>query len=207
MIKERISPDVILDDEGDVRSPADFDDQEFPVSNNSIIQGTHNLQEVRRLEELARKDGRNARVAAALAKMDREDAVIRAGYENPGVYMTLQQLYKVRSRLAEVAGIKSMYEGGEKGGYHTRDFLERYGKDAGKVEAGARVNHKKLVNDILPELFMAQDLIDAGIDPLDVNDELVGFRYRLREQYGGPDNEANRAYMKKTGKPVIEDKA
>lgn len=145
----------------------------------------------------------------SLARMNREKAIHDASMENPGPYMTLSQLYKVRKQLADAAGDITIHGAGEKkGGHQSRQFNEFYEKkdvNPSDVATGARRNHRKIVHKDIPELYMAEQLEKAGHAEYDIKDELARFRYELRTKYGGPENAKKRAFMRKTKMDAPED--
>lgn len=180
-LKER-SHDFGVDDEGDIVPLEDYSD--MPVANESIVQGMHNLEEVRRHERMIRED--------------REDRLAAKALENAGVYVTLEEHRENQRKLVDIASDISMYKGGEKGGYQTKEFNERYKDHSPVVEGGARRRHQKIVHEELPKIYRAAELKAAGFDPVLVDyDAKTTMRSELMSRYGGPQNKRARDKWRK----------
>lgn len=181
--KER-THDYAISYEGDVLPNEDYD--ELIVSNESIVQGIANLENVLLNEALIKE-------AEQQAKLERERALAENALQNAGVYVTLEEHRQNQLDLVDVASDMSMYRGGEKGGYATDDFRRRYSPKTADVERGARENHKKRVNRDIPRIYMAKQLKEAGFNSYDVDDDVVQMRSQLMSRYGGPANKKARA--------------
>lgn len=184
-LKEMLANDSFVDDEGEIHTYADVREEldSHPTSDTSIIQGMANLEAWRRDNALAEQD----------AKRMREQAVADKALQNAGVYVTLEEHLQNQRDLVDIASDLSMYRGGEKGGYKKKDFQVRYEPKAGDVEAGARANHKRLVNHDLPQIYKAAELKAAGFSSYDVDDDVTQMRSQLMSRYGGPDKKNARA--------------
>jgi hypothetical protein len=190
-LKERHDHLYGVNDDGDVVPLEDYDLDRPLTDNESIAQGTANLQNHRINEELLAED-------TILAKKAREAKVAQAAMENPGVFVTYQEHMANLRMLADAMSDISMYQGGEKGGYQTQDFQERYAPRAANVEAGARVNHSKVANQVIARAYKAEELIAAGFDKQDVEDDVIAMRIQLKRKYAGPQNKKARAAWRKS---------
>jgi len=190
-LKERLTPDSYLSDDGDVLPYADIEGtfDRPPVSNASIVQGMRNLEE--HLEEQALE-----RQAEDDARLLRERLVAEAALATAGAYTPLGELTQTRLDILDAISGMSMYRGGENGGYQSSDFQRRYGLDAPDVENGARKNHRILVNRVFPELLRASQLVDAGFERYEVEDMVNSTRMQLMKDFGGPENENARRRMR-----------
>ena len=191
-LKELLSQDAYLDDEGDVLPFADIraDFDRMPVSNASIVQGMTNLDRVH-------VESRDDQLAEIDARRMREQIVADAAMNSAGAFVPIEELNDSRLALMDAVSGMSMYRGGEKGGYQSKDFNDRYTPHTPHVEAGARKNHQNLVNKTFPELLKASQLIEAGFERYDVEDMVNGTRMQLMREYGGPDNESARRKIRK----------
>jgi hypothetical protein len=196
-LKERLTPDSYLSDDGDVLPFADIEDafDRPPVSNASIIQGMRNLEqhlEEQRLEQQAESDVLHMR----------ERLVAKAAMASAGAYTPLSELTQTRLDILDAVSGMSMYRGGENGGYQSSDFQRRYGLNAPDVENGARKNHRILVNRVFPELLRASQLVSAGFERYEVEDMVNSTRMQLMKDLGGPENEnARRRIRTKLKRP------
>ena len=175
--------DFAVDDEGEIVPLENTPYDERPASNAFLTQGIANLEtwhaEQGMIEEAEKKA--------------REQAVANAALKKAGVYVALDERRQDLLELVDIASDLSMYRGGEKGGYQASDFQERYAQQAARVEAGARGNHKKRVNQDLPRIYRAKELEAAGFSAEDIKDDLTQMRSELMSRYGGPENKKNRA--------------
>lgn len=180
-----------VDDEGEVVPLENY--ATLPVANESIVQGMTNL-------ETRRREQAEVEAAEHEAKRAREQAVAERALQNAGVYLTFEEQRQTQLALANFVSDVSMYRGGENGGYKSRSFNQRYQEKARDVEAGARKNHRQLVNHTYPELYKAAELKAAGFDAQDVEDEANKMRAQLIKHYGGPENEKTRAKWRSQNK-------
>lgn len=190
-IRENLGHGNLLDSEGDIRSYADFDSDfdRQPVTNESIIQGTANLARQHSLEgEMAEFE--------ADSRRRREHALAATALAEAGPHTVIGEHVETGLQLLDAISDMSMYQGGEKGGYKTRDFKNRYEAKAPEVESGARRNHQKLVRKTFPELLKASQLIQAGFTEYEVGDMVNETRIKLKDKYGGPENEKARSKMR-----------
>lgn len=191
--REQLSSSSYVDDEGDVLPYADvadtFDSQ--PTQNSSIVQGVENLKN-HALNEVALEQ------FEAEAKQQREDAVIKAGRENAGVHVALEQYYQDQLDLLDFVSGSLMRRGFKKGGSKKPEALDRYGSDLPNVEAGADRNHKRQVHRDLPKIYHADELIAAGFEPQEVMfDAKTQMRSEAQHRLGGPSNKNKRAALRK----------
>jgi len=191
-VHEVLPNDSYVDDKGDILPFADVasDLNSHPVSSVSIAQGMMNLEQWRKEQEVVKQ-------GEAELRKQREAILMQTALENTGVYVTLEDHRKNQQRLADIVGDVSMYRGGEKGGYKSTDFRNRYEPHTADVERGARQNHRKLVNHDIPEIYQAKALKAAGFDEHDVEDDVNRMRVELMQKYGGPENKKARAMWRK----------
>lgn len=175
--------DFAVDDEGEIVPLEDTPYDERPASNAFRTQGIANL-EARNAEQSLIEEAE---------KKTREEAVANAALQKAGVYVTLDERRQDLLELVDIASDLSMYRGGEKGGYQAGDFQGRYASQAAQVEAGARRNHKKRVNQDLPRIYRANELEAAGFSAEDIKDDITQMRSQLMSRYGGPENKNTRA--------------
>ncbi|MBC7512280.1 hypothetical protein H7142_01290 [Candidatus Saccharibacteria bacterium] len=183
-IRENLGHDTVFDDEGDIGIYADFesDYDRQPITNESIIQGTINLAELNtREDEIATFE--------ADMRKSREHALAAKALAESGPHSIIGEHIKTGILLLDAISDMSMYKGGEKGGYKSRNFKKRYEENAPDVESGARHNHQKLVRKTFPELLKASQLIEAGFTEYEVGDMVHETRIKMKRKYGGPKNE------------------
>lgn len=194
-LREMLPNDSYVDDNGDVRPYADIASEldAHPVSDASIAQGMTNLETWRKEQSMVEE-------GEAALRRSREEALAAEALANAGVYETLEEHRKTQLALADVASLIAQYEGGEKGGYQTSDFQNRYKSKASRVESGARKNHKKVVNQILPKLFKADELEAIGIPRHDIDDEITQMRHKLKAEYGRGKEKAREQWRKQNKK-------
>lgn len=197
-LRERINMDTYVDDNGDVLPYADVIDQfdHPPVSNESIAQGMSNLEHVRRKADYDAQNAQEAEIDGEKMHKRREHAIAEAALRAAGPHELIGEHVQTQLALLDAVSDISMYRGGEKGGYKSTDFNERYGPVAPRVERGARKNHQKLVNKTFPELLKASQLIEAGFDEYDVADMVNATRIKLLREYGGPEKEKARTQLR-----------
>lgn len=185
-LKER-SVGFGVDDNGDVVPLEDY--QERPVANESIVQGITNLETHRSEQEWLEQ-------AEIEDRHMREQSIANTALASAGVYIPLSELTQTKLGILDAVSQMSMYRGGEKGGYQSKDFRSRYGESSGTVEGGARQNHLNLVNKVFPELLKASQLVEVGFEKHDVNDMVNTMRMEIMDQYGGPDKEKARKALR-----------
>ncbi|MGK2896471.1 MAG: hypothetical protein ACSLEY_02630 [Candidatus Saccharimonadales bacterium] len=192
---ELLSSTDYVDDSGEILPFANIETEfdSVVVQNSSIIQGKYNLEEYARQE-------RNLAVFETAERKRREQLLMEVALKNAGVYETLEEHRETQLKLAEIAAHLSMYRGGEKGGYRSRDFQERYQQKSDQVETGARKNHRRLVNQEFPKLYKADELRSIGFDEHDISDDMTQMRYQLMKQYGGSENKKARNQLRKQNK-------
>lgn len=190
-IRENLGHGNFLDEEGDVQSSANIEGEfdRVPVANESIIQGTNNLARERLLEEEMERFETDARKS-------REQAIAARALAEAGPHSIVGEHLQTGLKLLDAISDMTMYTGGEKGGYKTKNFNDRYKDDAPKVESGARRNHQILVNKTFPELLKASQLIDAGFADYEVADMVNEARMEMKHKFGGPENEKTRSQMR-----------
>lgn len=190
-IRENLGHNTFLDDEGDIRSYEDVKDEfdRRPVSNESIIQGKANLARLRELEG-------QIDPFEADARRQREHMLAEHALAHAGPHSVIGEHRQTGLQILDAVATMSMYAGGEKGGYKTKDFNDRYGAAAPDVEGGARKNHQKLVRKTFPELLKASQLIEAGFTQYEVDDMVDEARIKLKRKFGGPENEKARSQMR-----------
>jgi len=180
VVREKLPGDAFVDDEGNVMPYANVADDldARPVSDASIAQGITNLDTWRREQTMVEE------AEASIAKENRMRALADDALKNAGVYVTFEENRQTQRDMIEVAATIAQYEGGEKGGYQTDNFKDRYKGKSAIVEAGARANHSKLVNHTIPRLYKADELIAAGFSKEDVFDDINQMRGELKSKYG-----------------------
>ena len=187
IIRENLGHGTVFDDEGDIGIYADFETNydRQPITNESIIQGTINLAEA---------NMREAEIVTFEADMrkhreHREHALAAKALAESGPHSVIGEHIQTGIQLLDAISDMSMYQGGEKGGYKSRNFKMRYEANAPDVENGARHNHQKLVRKTFPELLRASQLIEAGFTEYEVGDMVDETRIKMKRKYGGPKNE------------------
>jgi hypothetical protein len=192
IVKEKFGTGY-LDEEGDVKPYADIQtDVDAPVPDNAFItQGIGNLEAVRaNADSVALIEA----IAEADARIMREQKVAEEGLRSAGVFVTLEEHRANQVKIADIASGISMYKGGEKGGFKTDDFNQRYGFAAADVVRGALVNHRKLVNRELPSVYKAYELKAVGFEADDVDhDAKTTMRSEIMSRLGGPEKKKARA--------------
>lgn len=175
-VHEMLSGDTYVDNEGDVKPYADVaaDLDAHPPTDAFITQGMANLDAWRQEQLVVEQAERQAR----------EQKLADDALKNAGVYVTLEEHKQTQRNLIEVTADIAQYEGGENGGYTRKDFKDRYKSKSDSVETGARINHKKLVNQTIPELYKADELITAGFSKEDVYDDITQMRGELKSKFG-----------------------
>lgn len=187
-IREMLSSTTYVDDDGDIKPYADIapGQDSIPATNAFIAQGMANLKALRREQDIVDE-------GEALLRRERERAVAAKALEHAGIYVTLDEHRQNQLQLIDIASDISMYRGGEKGGYATEEFRNRYEPQAGTVVKGARANHLKRVNQDIPRIYKAAELEAAGFSAYDIQDDITQMRSELMSRYGGPANKKARA--------------
>lgn len=166
------SGNVLIVD-GEVKNAADYELDGPTVTNTSLAQGTANLEAMRKHERLAQED---AHLEAIRDK-------------NPGVYVTLEQHYQDTLDLVDAISLMSIYKGLKAGGSLDPEFQKRYGEQTPHVIAGAEVNHRKLVDEVIPDIYHQSEFDQDVFDPIDVADDITLFRMEAVKKFGGLDKE------------------
>lgn len=190
LAREYSGPNIIVDETDEVRSKHDVDpDVTVPPDNSFIIGRDYTLPEKRARE----------------AWLESEAEWDALQDQNPGVFVTFEQLYKDELKLMEIISGANMRAGFKKAHRVDADIQERYGYKLPEVAKGADANHKRMVNHDILDVYHAQELKDVKdengrdaflAEQID-HDARTTMRTEYQAIYGGIDNEKARSKRKR----------
>jgi hypothetical protein len=122
-----------------------------------------------------------------------------------GPHMTLEEYYKNELRLIKIAGEISKLISFESAASTSQSIQNRYGDEQSSIMARASAKLKNIIHHILPEIYGADELIEAGFDGADIMfDAKTLFRIELMTRYGGKENTKKRALRREKVKAILK---